>query len=123
MRVSKADGAQVLDLQRDALIAAGVHKRNLYSDMASGKRDDRPGLEACLKALRDGDTRQRAGAAAEAQVLPEHRHVDTGEQRLPDEGDHPVSEALQRQADPGDPAVHHPVAGAETSVLRHQQSR
>jgi len=56
MRVSKADGSQVLDLQRDALIAAGVPARNLYSDMASGKLDDRPGLEACLKALRDGDT-------------------------------------------------------------------
>jgi DNA invertase Pin-like site-specific DNA recombinase len=55
MRVSKADGSQVLDLQRDALIAAGVLERNLYSDTASGKRDDRPGLEACLKALRQGD--------------------------------------------------------------------
>lgn len=38
------------------LIVAGVPERNLYSDTASGKRDDRPGLEACLKALRDGDT-------------------------------------------------------------------
>ena len=56
MRVSKSDGSQVLDLQRDALIAAGVSERNLYSDTASGKLDDRPGLEACLKALRDGDT-------------------------------------------------------------------
>ena len=56
MRVSKADGSQVLDLQRDALIAAGIPARNLYSDMASGKLDDRPGLEACIKALRDGDT-------------------------------------------------------------------
>ena len=56
MRVSKADGSQVLDLQRDALVAAGVAERNLYSDTASGKLDDRPGLDACLKALRDGDT-------------------------------------------------------------------
>ena len=56
MRVSKSDGSQVFDLQRDALIAAGVPARNLYSDTASGKLDDRPGLEACLKALRDGDT-------------------------------------------------------------------
>jgi DNA invertase Pin-like site-specific DNA recombinase len=56
MRVSKADGSQVLDLQRDALIAGGVPERNLYSHTASGKLDDRPGLEACLKALRDGDT-------------------------------------------------------------------
>ena len=28
---------------------------HVYSDQASGKKDDRPGLEACLKALRDGD--------------------------------------------------------------------
>ena len=56
MRVSKADGSQVLDLQGDALVAAGVAERNLYSDTASGKLDDRPGLDACLKALRDGDT-------------------------------------------------------------------
>lgn len=56
MRVSKADGSQVLDLQADALIAAGIPERNLYSDAASGKRDDRPGLDACLKALRSGDT-------------------------------------------------------------------
>src|SRR5579863_2414060 len=56
MRVSKADGSQTLDLQRDALDAAGVPERNIYSDTASGKRDDRPGLESCLKALRSGDT-------------------------------------------------------------------
>jgi len=56
MRVSKADGSQVLDLQRDALLAAGVEIGQLYEDMASGKRDDRPGLAACLKALRTGDT-------------------------------------------------------------------
>ena len=56
MRVSKADGSQVVDLQRDALVAAGVLPGHLYEDLASGRRDDRPGLAACLKALRDGDT-------------------------------------------------------------------
>jgi DNA invertase Pin-like site-specific DNA recombinase len=56
MRVSKADGSQVTDLQRDALVAAGVDPRNLYEDAASGKKDGRPGLTACLKALREGDT-------------------------------------------------------------------
>jgi DNA invertase Pin-like site-specific DNA recombinase len=55
MRISKADGSQVLDLQRDALLAAGVEAGQLYQDLASGKRDDRPGLAACLKALRRGD--------------------------------------------------------------------
>lgn len=54
-RVSKADGSQVLDLQVDALINAGVDRENIYTDRASGKKDDRPGLEACLKALRKGD--------------------------------------------------------------------
>lgn len=56
MRVSKADGSQATDLQRDALIAAGVAPAHLYEDRASGRRDDRPGLAACLKALREGDT-------------------------------------------------------------------
>jgi DNA invertase Pin-like site-specific DNA recombinase len=56
MRVSKADGSQVLDLQRDALLTAGVSERHLYSDTASGKKDDRPGLAACLQALQEGDT-------------------------------------------------------------------
>lgn len=56
MRVSKADGSQSTDLQRDALISAGVDASHIYEDQASGRRDDRPGLTACLKALRDGDT-------------------------------------------------------------------
>ena len=56
MRVSKADGSQVLDLQHDALLAAGVAPDRLYDDLASGRQDARPGLEACLKALRAGDT-------------------------------------------------------------------
>lgn len=56
MRILKADGSQALDLQRDALIEAGIETEHLYEDMASGKRDDRPGLAACLKALRSGDT-------------------------------------------------------------------
>ena len=56
MRVSKADGSQGLDLQRDALLAAGIKASQLYEDHASGSKDDRPGLEACLKSLREGDT-------------------------------------------------------------------
>lgn len=55
-RISKADGSQVLDLQLDALIEVGINKKNIYRDQASGKKDDRPGLESCLKALREGDT-------------------------------------------------------------------
>jgi len=56
MRVSKADGSQATDLQRDALVAIGVDTAQLYEDQASGKREERPGLVACLKALREGDT-------------------------------------------------------------------
>ncbi|KGJ72035.1 transposon Tn552 DNA-invertase BinR [Cryobacterium roopkundense] len=56
MRVSKTDGSQSTDLQRDALLLAGVDADHLYEDHASGKKDDRPQLAACLKALRDGDT-------------------------------------------------------------------
>lgn len=56
MRVSKNDGSQKLDLQRDALIAAGVSKERLYEDYVSSKKDSRPGLEACFKALQPGNT-------------------------------------------------------------------
>jgi DNA invertase Pin-like site-specific DNA recombinase len=56
MRVSKSDGSQVLDLQRDALLEAGVTADRLYEDFASGRRDDHPGLQACLKALQPGNT-------------------------------------------------------------------
>ena len=56
MRVSKADGSQSTDLQRDALRAAGVAARRLYEDRASDRLDAWPGLDAALKALRRGDT-------------------------------------------------------------------
>ena len=54
-RISKADGSQSLDLQRDALAEAGVGAEAIYEDRISGKREARPGLDACLKALRSGD--------------------------------------------------------------------
>jgi DNA invertase Pin-like site-specific DNA recombinase len=56
MRVSKSDGSQTTDPQRDALVEAGVDDERLYEDKASGRLDDRPGLAECLKSLRDGDT-------------------------------------------------------------------
>jgi DNA invertase Pin-like site-specific DNA recombinase len=55
-RVSKADGSQLLDLQLDALREAGVAADRVYEDRMSGRHDQRPGLEACLKGLRAGDT-------------------------------------------------------------------
>lgn len=56
MRVSKSDGSQTTDLQRDALLAEGIDPKLIYEDLASSRRDDRPGLASCLKSLRDGDT-------------------------------------------------------------------
>jgi DNA invertase Pin-like site-specific DNA recombinase len=55
-RVSKSDGSQLLDLQKDALLQAGVADEYIYQDLASGRKDDRPGLKACLKALQPGNT-------------------------------------------------------------------
>lgn len=54
-RVSMADDRQTTDLQRDALVAAGVDRRNIYEDRVSGAKDDRPGLKACLDYLTEGD--------------------------------------------------------------------
>ena len=54
-RISKADGSQSLDLQKDALREAGVSDDAIYEDQASGQREDRPGLAAFLKAARQGD--------------------------------------------------------------------
>ena len=57
MRVSKADGSQVLDMQKDALLSSGVTEDRIYSDTQSGSRfDTRPGLQNCLKALQPGNT-------------------------------------------------------------------
>ena len=55
VRVSKTDGSQNFDLQKDALIKAGVLPNKIYEDRASGKKDNREGLVACLKSLREGD--------------------------------------------------------------------
>ena len=56
MRVSKSDGSQSTNLQRDALVAAGIDETQLYEDHASGRLDARPGLDQALKAMRQGDT-------------------------------------------------------------------
>lgn len=55
MRVSSDNNRQTTDLQRDALIKAGVDERHLYEDKASGARDDRPGLAQALDDVRSGD--------------------------------------------------------------------
>ena len=55
MRVSTNDERQSVDLQRDALLGADIDERHLHQDRASGARDDRPGLKACMADLREGD--------------------------------------------------------------------
>jgi DNA invertase Pin-like site-specific DNA recombinase len=55
MRVSSDGDRQVLDLQRDALIAAGVDERHLFEDRVSGSRTDRAGLVKALAFARSGD--------------------------------------------------------------------
>jgi DNA invertase Pin-like site-specific DNA recombinase len=47
---------QNLDLQRDALRKAGVSAKHLYTDTITGTKAERPGLEAALSHLREGDT-------------------------------------------------------------------
>ena len=53
-RVSTED--QSLDLQTDALLAAGVKPDNLHVEKISGASAKRPELDYAIKDLRDGDT-------------------------------------------------------------------
>lgn len=55
MRVSTDSDRQVLDLQRDALLSAGVDERHLFEDRASGSRSDRAGLGKALAFIKSGD--------------------------------------------------------------------
>ena len=55
MRVSTSGDRQVLDLQRDALLAAGVDERHLFEDRITGSRGDRAGLAKALAFIRPGD--------------------------------------------------------------------
>jgi DNA invertase Pin-like site-specific DNA recombinase len=55
VRVSTADSRQSTDLQRDALLSAGVDQRHIHEDRASGSHDARLGLAECLTFLQDGD--------------------------------------------------------------------
>jgi DNA invertase Pin-like site-specific DNA recombinase len=55
MRVSSSGDRQVLDLQRDALLAAGVDARHLFEDRVTGSRGDRVGLTKALAFMKPGD--------------------------------------------------------------------
>jgi DNA invertase Pin-like site-specific DNA recombinase len=52
-RVSTGD--QELNLQIDALLAAGCKKEDIYEDKISGAKKERPGLDECLSKLQSGD--------------------------------------------------------------------
>ena len=47
---------QNLDLQRDALLKAGVARKDIYTDKVTGVKSERLGLQAALTHLREGDT-------------------------------------------------------------------
>ena len=52
MRVSSDSDRQTTNLQRDALMAAGVDSRHLFEDHASGAKDDRRDALVLADALR-----------------------------------------------------------------------
>ena len=47
-------GEQTLDLQKDALAADGCE--SMYTDVISGTKESRPGLDDALQYIRKGDT-------------------------------------------------------------------
>lgn len=55
MRVSSESDRQTTNLQRDALLAAGIDARNLFEDHASGAKDDRAGLAKAMAYVCPGD--------------------------------------------------------------------
>lgn len=55
MRVSSESDWQTTDLQRDALLAAGVDSRHIFENHASGAKDDRPGLAKVLEFVHPAD--------------------------------------------------------------------
>ncbi|WP_198595222.1 recombinase family protein [Vibrio splendidus] len=46
---------QELHLQIDALITEGCAEKHIFADKVSGAKSDRPGLEACISTLQEGD--------------------------------------------------------------------
>jgi DNA invertase Pin-like site-specific DNA recombinase len=55
MRVSRDHDRQTTDLQREALLDAGVDPRHLFADQTSGARDDRHGLAQALAYVQPRD--------------------------------------------------------------------
>ncbi|PMM00622.1 invertase [Vibrio kanaloae] len=46
---------QELHLQIDALVTEGCVEKHIFTDKVSGAKSDRPGLEACISTLQEGD--------------------------------------------------------------------
>ncbi len=55
MRVSSENERQTTDLQKDALLKAGIDARHIFEDKMSGAKDKRIGLEKTLNFLQPGD--------------------------------------------------------------------
>lgn len=54
-RTSLSEDRQCLDLQLDAIEAAGVDRRHIFIDRASGAKSRRPGLDQLLAFVKPGD--------------------------------------------------------------------
>lgn len=54
MRISKNDGSQTLDLQKDALIVEGVQEDRIYQDLVSGKKEARLDFNLVLRLFNQG---------------------------------------------------------------------
>ena len=59
MRVSSDSDRQTTDLQRDALLSAGVDSRHLFEDHASGAKDDRCGLAKALEFVKSNELKDK----------------------------------------------------------------
>jgi DNA invertase Pin-like site-specific DNA recombinase len=55
IRQHRAENSEVREIQRVALLGAGVPPDRLYEDRADDRREGWPGLEVCLASLNSGD--------------------------------------------------------------------
>lgn len=55
MRISTDNDRQSTDLQKDALLHSGVDARHIFTDHASGIKDDRKSLQEALNYMKPGD--------------------------------------------------------------------